>query len=42
MALILIFSLGINMVQLNKDVARCKKVEHKSAGCSIYKKLNVK
>lgn len=40
--LFLIFMIGLNMAQLNKDISRCKKVNHEAPGCSLYKKLNVK
>lgn len=32
---------ALNMVQLNKDAARCKKADFKESGCSVFVKLNM-
>jgi hypothetical protein len=41
MALLLVISIALNMVQVNKDIVKCQKNDFKDAGCSIYVKMNV-
>ena len=41
MAFLFVIMLGLNMVQANKDIQRCKKENFKAQGCSIYKKMNM-
>lgn len=41
MAFLLMVMIGLNMVQVNKDAARCKKADFKAEGCSIYKKMGM-
>jgi len=40
MALFFVIALALNMVQVNKDAARCKK-DFNQSGCSIYKNLGM-
>ena len=42
MEIVLLIALALNLVQVNKDAARCKKADMKAEGCSIYKKINLK
>lgn len=41
MGFIMAILFGLNMVQLNKDAARCKKADFKAEGCSIYVKAGL-
>jgi hypothetical protein len=42
MAFVLVIMIGLNMVQLNKDAARCKKANYEAKGCSVFLKAGVK
>jgi len=39
MAFLFAIMFALNIVQLNKDVARCKKADFKEAGCSAFEKI---
>lgn len=38
MPFFLVLMIALNIVQANKDAARCKKEKYEAAGCSLYKK----
>lgn len=39
MAFLFVLMFGLNMVQANKDIAKCKKSDFKEKGCSVYVKI---
>jgi hypothetical protein len=41
MELILVIMIALNMVQVNKDAARCKKSDFKESGCTVYVKAGL-
>jgi hypothetical protein len=41
MELVLVIMVALNMVQVNKDAARCKKSDFKESGCSVYVKVGM-
>jgi hypothetical protein len=36
MPFVLVIMVVLNMIQANKDAARCKKADFKAAGCSVF------
>jgi hypothetical protein len=41
MPFLLVVMIALNMVQANKDAARCKKADFKAAGCSVFVKAGM-
>jgi hypothetical protein len=41
MEFFLVIMIALNMVQANKDAARCKKSDFKESGCSVYVKAGM-
>lgn len=41
MGIVFAVMVALNMVQVNKDAARCKKAYFKSPGCSVFVKLGM-
>ena len=39
--LFLVIMVALNIVQVNKDAARCKKAKFEASGCSIYAKMGM-